>query len=168
MKILFSAYDEIVNLSDLEDNPLQTNTHSEDQIEDLAYIMREDGITQAIQVVRGTKRIWAGHGRKMAALKNGWTEFPVVYTDIDDMDLEFRLGTSDNIGQRARIDFSLVNEKLELVGPFDIELLGLGDFKIDVSEIKNTNGAKEFNADEFDNFQHECPKCGFEWNEGKN
>jgi hypothetical protein len=46
---------------------------------------------------------------------------------------------------------------------FDFEEPGK---KIDVTaherEVKNTS--KEIDLNEFENFDHQCPKCGFEWN----
>ena len=58
----------------------------------------------------------------------------------------------------------MINDQVGDLGPdFDIDMLGIKDFEIDPPEIKNSSG--EVNLNDFDNFQHECPKCGFEWND---
>jgi len=33
--------------------------------------------------------------------------------------------------------------------------------------MKDIDGAKELDEDDFDNFDHQCPKCGFEWDDKK-
>jgi hypothetical protein len=52
-------------------------THSDEQIAFLAKTMKEDGVTQPI-IVDEDGIIIAGHGRRLAALKNGFARFPVV------------------------------------------------------------------------------------------
>ena len=51
-RITFTTFDEMFPLSEMEDNPYQTNTHTESQIKQLAKIMRVQGIDHAIHLVR--------------------------------------------------------------------------------------------------------------------
>jgi hypothetical protein len=52
-------------------------THPPEQIEALARDMREDGVTTAILVDENGVIIY-GHGRRLAAIKNGYTQYPVM------------------------------------------------------------------------------------------
>lgn len=134
MKINFDAYDEMKPLAELEDSPYQRNVHPKDQIEDLARSMKEDGIIHPIHVVKGTNRICFGHGRRDAAKLNKYTEYPVVYHEFENPEHEYRLVQSDNAySQRSELDVAGINRDLASgdLGPFDIKLLGLKDFKVD-------------------------------------
>lgn len=63
------------------------------------------------------------------------------------------------------IDFELSLEDLEFQDFGDIDL---NDFSLDGEQVKETkNTGAEINLNSFDNFQHQCPKCGFEWDENE-
>lgn len=57
--------------------PKNPRTHPQAQIDALAADMLEDGVTMPI-LVDEAGVIIAGHGRRLSALKNGFTEYPVV------------------------------------------------------------------------------------------
>jgi hypothetical protein len=64
---------------------------------------------------------------------------------------------------------SSINEDIGDLGPdFNIDMLGIQDFTIDVAEKEVKNTASELDLNSFDNFQHKCPKCGFEWDDSAN
>ncbi len=164
MRVTFKAYDKMMPLSELKESRFQRNKHPPEQIERLALIMREHGVTQAIHIHKDYGEIAFGHGRKEAMLLNGWTEAPIVYQDFKDDDEYYAKVQSDNaIAAWSDLDLSMINADLANLGPLNIDLLGLKNFMVDPSEIKNSS--TELNLDDFDKFQHECPKCGFEWNE---
>jgi hypothetical protein len=54
---------------------------------------------------------------------------------------------------------------------FDLEDFDFPDFEIPSLDLdeKQTEitGAKELGENDFDNFQHQCPKCSFEWDDKK-
>ena len=56
---------------------------------------------------------------------------------------------------------------------FDLSLLGwneneinsfIGDPLNDIFNEKEYTGAKEINLEDIDNFEHQCPRCGFNYN----
>lgn len=57
-----------------------------------------------------------------------------------------------------------IDDLLEL----DIPELNMDDFKIDIEEKEVKNTGSELDLESFDNFQHQCPKCGFEWDDSAN
>jgi DNA modification methylase len=70
-------------------------------------------------------------------------EFPVVYQDFDTDEAEYAFIQADNaIALWAELDLSGINSDLPELGPdFDIDMLGIKNFEIDVAD-------KDFEADE--------------------
>ena len=127
------------------------NKHPDDQIENFIKIIEYQGFTTPIEVENETMDIVVGHGRYLAAKKLKMTHVPVIFRDYKDYDQKWLRMVSDNaIANRAEIELKFVNEGLEEVGPFDIELLGLKDFKIEPAELPEKKERK----------QTQCPNCG--------
>lgn len=162
-------YDEMVSIEELKKrfNPENNNIHNQDQIEQLAKIMEYQGIRKNVVCRKDTKIIQSGHGRVLSAAHLGLKEFPVEYQEYIDDDQSFADLTADNaIARQSDLDFSMINAKLQDLDPsFDLDWLGIKDFTVDVADkdVKNTSAELDINA--FDNFQHQCPKCGFEWDD---
>lgn len=167
MRIAFSKYDELLSLSKLKKSKFQHNKHPKEQIERLAKIMKEHGIRHPIHISKLSGEVCFGHGRWAAAKLNGWKQFPVVYQEFESEQEEFACVQSDNaIASWADLDLAGINGDIPDYGPdFDIDLLGIENFVLDLAEKETKNASAELDLDAFDNFQHECPKCGFEWND---
>lgn len=156
MKLLFNAYDELVDIKDLKDSEFQRNIHPEDQIRILAKIMKEDGVSHPICVSKNTGTICFGHGRRDAALKNGWEKFPVVYYEFRDKEHEWRMVQSDNgIAHYAELDKARLNVDIQDFGPFDIELLGIPNFVVEPMDFGPLDGTESKSKEK------QCPECGF-------
>ncbi len=156
----------IVPIGELKPNPNNRNKHSEEQIERLAEIIKYQGFRSPIIVSNQSGFIVCGHGRTMAANKLGMQSVPVIYQDFESAEAEYSAQVSDNaIAAWAELDFAGINLDLQELGPdFDIDLLGIKNFTLDVAEqLENTS--EELKEEDFQDFQHECPKCGFEWND---
>lgn len=162
------AHDRIVPIEDLRPHPANANKHPKEQVERLAKILEYQGFRYPVKVSNLTGYVTAGHGRIEAARFNGWTEVPVNFQDYDDRDQEIADVHADNaIASWAELDLSIVNDQIKDFDPsFNIDMLGIKNFKIDPAELPTIeNTSKELSADEFQNFAHECPKCGFQWDE---
>ena len=92
---------------------------------------------------------------------------PVVFQDFENDMAEYAFLQADNaIALWAELDLSGINADIPDFDPdFDIDLLGIKNFTVDISEKIIEDTSKELNLDDFDDFQHQCPKCGFEWND---
>lgn len=146
-------------------HPKNYNKHPKRQIDMLAKIMNFQGWRHPIIVSKRSGFIVAGHGRLAAAQLLGWDKVPIDLQDFADEATELAFLVSDNkISELAETDHEMLLEiGTELGTDFDSELLGL-DVDLSIQhEVKNT--AEELDISSFDNFQHECPKCGFEWND---
>jgi DNA modification methylase len=133
-------YDEMVDVNNLRPYEKNRNSHSAEQIERLAKLLRYQGIRAPIVVARRTlskeaNTIAKGHGTLEAIKLNGWDKAPVVYQDFEDEDQLYAFVQSDNaIAAWSELDLSLINMDLPELGPFDIELLGLKDFVVEPAD----------------------------------
>jgi ParB-like chromosome segregation protein Spo0J len=64
----------IEKISPYKNNP---RSHSEDQVDLIAKSMEDDGVTAPILVDEKGEIIY-GHGRRLAAMKNGYAKYPVI------------------------------------------------------------------------------------------
>lgn len=127
------SYKEILDASSLKPNPKNPNKHSKDQIERLAKIIEYQGQRSPIVVSNQSGFITKGHGR-LEAMKNlGWKIVAVDFQDYDSDEQEYADIVADNsIAEWSELDFSMINSDLTDLGPdFDIDLLGIENFRID-------------------------------------
>lgn len=151
-------YDKLINPKDLKDHPKNRNKHGQDQIERLADLYKHHGVRHPIIVSNRTGLIVAGHGRKLAALRAGIKEFPVVYQDFDNDNQEYAFIQSDNaIALWADLDMSGINLDIADLGPdFNIDSLGIKNFVLDPSEMDFDPS----DSIESDKKHKVCPHCG--------
>lgn len=130
---------------ELKPSPKNPNKHSEEQIERLAQILKYQGFRSPIVVSNQTGHIVVGHGRVEAAIKAGMNKVPVSYQDFEDWDQEYAHMVADNsIADWADLDLSKINAEIENLGPdLDLDLLGLKDFLLDLSESDEKGDADE-------------------------
>lgn len=129
-------YSELKNPKDLKQHPKNRNKHDKDQIERLCKILTYQGWRYPIKVSKQSGFITSGHGRLMAALKLGLNEVPVSNQDYDSQEQEYADVQSDNaIASWAELDLSGINYDIQDLGPdFDIDLLGIKGFEIDLAD----------------------------------
>lgn len=156
-------YDELIDPKKLNDHPKNRNGHGDDQIERLAELYKYHGIRHPIIVSNLSGNIAAGHGRKLAAIRAGIKEFPVVYQEFDSAEAEYAFMVADNaIPLWAELKLSGINMDLADMGPdFDIDMLGIKNFTLDMSEkSEDDKGSEEGDSG---TKLHECPECGCEF-----
>ena len=158
------AYTKLVPIAELKHYSRNRNKHPEDQIKRLSELIQFHGLRHPIIVSNLSGEVIAGNGRLEALKLLGVTEVPVDFQDFLDADAEYTFSVSDNgIALWSELDFYAINADLSELGPFDIDLLGIKNFNVDPSEIENTS--EELMESDFQEFQHRCPKCDFEWND---
>jgi hypothetical protein len=149
-----------VSLDALKPNPKNPNKHTPAQIKRLAKIIKRNGWRHPIIVSKTSELIVVGHGRLEAAKLLGLEKVPVAYQEFDDADEEYQFMVADNaIADWSNLDFSAINFEVPNLGPdFDVDLLGINGFEIDI--VDKSNG---------DNEGHKqikkvtCPECGHVW-----
>lgn len=135
-------YDELCKPQKLKNHPKNRNKHGQDQIERLTELYKYHGIRHPIIVSKRSNYIVAGHGRKLAAIRCGMEEFPVEYQDFASDEAEYAFLQADNaIALWAELDLAGINSDLGDLGPdFNIDMLGIKDFKLDPSEHDDFQG----------------------------
>jgi len=148
---------EWVDINQLKPNPKNRNSHSDEQIDRLAKIIQYQGWRFPI-VADKQNLIWAGHGRLLAAKKIRLDKVPVSYQDFTSEEQAYAFLISDNaIASWAELDLSGVNSDLGDLGPeFDIDLLGVKDFTLDVFEEPDAKGEPKLKEPQL----KLCPSCG--------
>ncbi len=116
---VYCAYDEIVKIEELKENPKNPNKHSQEQINLLAEVIKKTGVRAPITVSKLSGLIVKGHGRLEAAKVAGLKQFPVEYQHFDNAEEEMSALLADNkIAELAEID----NEKLkEIFNEFNFD-----------------------------------------------
>lgn len=138
-------YDTLADPRTLQDHAKNRNKHSDEQIERLAKLYGYHGVRHPIIVSSLSGCIVAGHGRKLAAIKAGIKEMPVVFQSFADEVAEYAFIQADNaIALWADLDLAGINADLGDLGPdFDIDFLGIKDFLIEPAEKEQEQIEKE-------------------------
>lgn len=123
----------IKNLVPYKDNP---NKHTDEQIDVLCRCIRYNGFRDPLVVQKGTGIIVSGEGRWLAAKKLGMEKVPVSYQEFDsEAQLYAHVNAANGVAKQSHIDYGQVNDKIGDLGPdFDLDVLGLPNFKIDVAD----------------------------------
>jgi len=160
-------FDELKKISEIKLHPKNPNRHSEDQVKRLAEILKYQGFRYPVKISKLSGFLVSGHGRIQAAIENGWDTVPVQYQVYETEDQEYADVVADNaIASWAELDFASINSQMENFDPsFDINLLGLNNFTLDVADkmpsIEDYVGEDEQNKMKF----YTCPHCKKEFEE---
>lgn len=129
-------YDKLVPIEELKAHPKNANKHPDSQVQRLAQIIEYQGWRYPLKVSKRTGYITAGHGRLLAAKRNGWSQVPVNFQDYDSEEQEYADVQADNaIASWAELDLSQINQDIGDLGPdFDIDLLGIKDFVLEPAD----------------------------------
>lgn len=142
----------IVPIKDLTLKKGNRNSHPQEQIERIAKLYEYQGFRNPITVSNQSGEVVCGNGRVLAAIRAGLKEVPVIYQDFDNQDQEYAHHVADNaVSLFAELDLSGINSDLGSLGPeFDLDFLGIEDFKLDMSEKDIEKIEKEVKV---------CPHC---------
>ena len=110
----------------------------------------------------------AGHGRKLAAIKAGIKQFPVVYQEFKTKEQELAFLVADNaIAEWAELDLKGLD--LKFSSKFNVDMLGIKDFTFGITKKDFKPNIDDKSVDEeiekgVTKMIHECPKCGHSFN----
>ena len=148
-------------------------THSDEQIGQIAASIKEWGWTTPI-LVDETGGIIAGHGRTLAAQKLGIDKVPVMVAKGWSEAKKRAYVIADNkLALNAGWDNEMLALELGEIGElgFNIDLIGFTAGEITGLTFKEKDlypdsSTKEIDPDDY-NMGHQCPKCGFEFDDDK-
>lgn len=157
----------VVAVEDLIPYALNSRTHSDEQIAQLAASIREFGFTNPVLVDEQNNLI-AGHGRLLAARKLKLEQVPaVVVTGLDDRKRRALVIADNKLALNAGWDDEALRVELEdLAGDFG-ELMGFSEDEL-VALLKTPDFAPgteddQGKLDELAPKMVTCPYCQSEW-----
>lgn len=159
MKIEKISIDEI--------KPYENNAklHPPEQIEQIKKSISEFGNNDPIAVDENNVII-EGHGRYEALKQLGFDEIAVIrLSHLTEQQKKAYILAHNKLTMNTGFDFDVLNLELEDIVDFDMSDFG---FTIDLPENSQTIlEGKELNTEDFNDekFKHECPRCGFRWND---
>ena len=160
---------EIVDMPIGQIKPYKKNPRkNEKAVPEVVKSLREFGFRQPL-VVDSSMVLIVGHTRLLAAKELGLASVPVhIASTLTPAQVRAYRIADNRSHDRSEWDVTLLNEELgelfEMDEKFDIEFMDFGDFgpgEEKEKEIKE--GSKELDEEEFSEFDHKCPKCGFEY-----
>lgn len=131
------AFDKLVPIDDVKENPRNPNKHPKNQIDILAKNIRYFGWRHPITVSKQSGFIVAGHGRIMAARKLGLQIVPIDYQNFENDSDELATLVADNrIAELSEMSNDDLNALLsEIEDDIDLDLTGFSD--IDLKQLKS-------------------------------
>lgn len=161
-----------------EIKPYEKNPRKNDNAVDaVASSISQFGFKNPI-VIDGNNVIICGHTRYKAAQKLGLGVVPcVVADDLTDEQIKAYRLADNKVAELAEWDIDLLGEELNDI--FDIDMSDFGfDFEDEAggatsgadqgnSQKEYQNTSTEISVDDYadENFQHECPRCKFRFND---
>ncbi len=122
-------------------------------------------------IIDAAGTIIAGHTRYKAAQELELEEVPVICADDLSSEQVQAFRVIDNKTQElAKWDYAKLDEELSKIMDIDMSLFGFTDIGNEEGTVReqNLDDSSEISLDDFEdeNFECECPVCGFRWNEG--
>lgn len=119
-------------IKDIQDYPNNPNIHTDEQIDLIALSMREEGVTVPCLVDEDGILIY-GHGRKKAAIKNGFKRYPVLIARGWTEEQKRKVRVADNaLASMSRFDPKLLSGELTVLADAGVNLPTLG---FDVAQL---------------------------------
>lgn len=140
-------------------------THPQAQVDLIAKSMIEIGVTTPIMVDESGVIIY-GHGRRLAAIKNGFKKYPVVVARGWSEKQKRAERIKDNsYGLMSGWDAVLMQIEIEelKLEDYPLDLLGFGEAQL-VSFMTTPGPPDDFQkfGEDIDT-EHECPVCHYRW-----
>ena len=150
-------------VSELKTYPNNAKIHTAEQIEQIKASIKQFGFNDPIAIWKNNEVI-EGHGRLISAIELGLESVPVIC--LDEMD------------DKSRKAYMLVHNKLTIDTGFNYDLLQIELSRIDIDmkqfgfelqpddDVEYVETGKEFDVNDFNDeqFEYECPECGFRFN----
>lgn len=156
---------EYINIKKLTPYEKNTRKHQEKDIKNIATSIEKYGFNDPVGIWGDKNIIVEGHGRVLAAERLGIEEIPCI-----------RL---DHLSNKERREYAISHNATSELSEWDFELLELEMKEIDLEsfdfefdfDYNNDNDTEKEGVTEYDlgdfndeNFEHECPRCGFKFN----
>ena len=161
-------------IENLAYDPNNARTHNQKNLDAIKGSLAKFGQQKPI-VVDSSNVVIAGNGTLQAAKELGWSEIDVVVTSLDKFDKTAFALADNRTAELAEWDGLTLEKSLQALKgvDFDISDIGFDDFDFEKDDVSSEGshskieGSKELTEDDFSTFDHQCPKCGFEFDDKK-
>lgn len=158
----------IVPIDSIKPYSRNIKKHTDFDIDILVKSIEAYGFVNPILVQRKTNEIIAGHGRLLAAQKQGLKEVPVIFLELSDIEARGLRIADNKTTENAEWDFpNLADEVADLTAFNDFDLSALGMPPGEIDAIANWTPAiendKNDSSENKENKKIVCPKCGYEF-----
>ena len=164
-KDLVGEWVPIGDLTPWDRNP-RDNDHA---VQSVADSIQRFGWGSVIVARKSDGVVIAGHTRLKAAERLGMDKVPVRYLDLDPAEAAALALADNKVGEIAAWEHETLREVLQALEAESVDLAGLGFSDDELSallggpDLSEGEGAEELNEADFEEFDHTCPKCGFEY-----
>ncbi len=160
---------EKIDIEKLLFDPQNARKHGDKNIDAIKGSLSKFGQVEPLIVQKSTGIIIGGNGRLEAMKQLGFTEVDIVKVDLDNTQAT-ALGLALNrTAELAEWDKDVLGQLLHGLREDDYDLLSIG---FDTSYLDSFNdpvievtGSQELDEKDFSEFENQCPKCGFEFND---
>lgn len=155
---------EVVELSTIKPHP---NNPRHNNLDEIQSSIETNGFFGALVVNKNTNHILAGNHRYKAALAQGLTKVPVVFVAVDETTATKILLADNRTSDLGTYDdevlVSILQELDDLQGT-GYDQAGLDNLIQSINiDFDSALDGQELDVGEFNNFNHACPRCGFEY-----
>ena len=164
-------YVDIDTLIEWEHNP-RINTEA---VSKVARSIERFGFASPVIAREEDSMVIAGHTRIAAARSLGLSTIPVRYMKLSRTEAELLAIADNKLGEISDWNEDMLKDILAALPENDLDDIGFSQDELDsiLSNIEleddnfefESREDKELDIDSFDNFDHTCPRCGFEWDE---
>lgn len=169
-KILVDIGTSFKFINEIKEYDKNSRVHSELQVKQISESMKAFGFLMPVLIQEN--EILAGHGRIMAAklLELSYVPF-ISASNLSEAQKKAFIIADNKIAANGGWDDDILKSELEFLKDlqFDLDLTGFEEKEItkllETEEKEYGKKNVEFQASDFQSFEHKCPKCGFEYDE---
>ncbi len=155
---------EIVDIESLIPDPQNARKHDAKNLAAIRGSIKQFEMVEPLIVRRSNNVVIGGNGRLAALKEMGHTTAPVHYVDFDDQKARALSLALNRTAELAEWDVDVLNSTLDALLNEGFEIEDIGFDADDLPGMgKVITGSKELSAEDFSEFDHKCPKCGFEF-----
>jgi len=153
-----------VSLDKIMTDPNNARKHDRKNLDAIKASLAKFGQQKPI-VVDEKSIVLAGNGTLAAARELGWETITVVRTSLTGYDAMAFALADNRTSELAEWDQPILGTQLAALQDLEFDLADMGFDLPSMDEPEDEkNASKELDLGDFDNFDHKCPKCSFEWN----
>lgn len=158
-----AIWEDISALKEWDENP----RYNSEAVQHVVKSIKRFGFGAPIIARKADGMIIAGHTRFQAAIMLQLEKVPVRYLDLDPADAKLLAIADNKVGEIATWNEDLLRITLSELKDKGLEGIGFSDDELNnlFAEAPGYEPPKddELDISSFSDFEHKCPRCGFEW-----